>query len=151
MKRIIALLALFSFMLWWGGFTFYAAFVIPTGQQVLGSHILVGFITQQVAPVINSIALITCLLCFIAEWLFAGSIRAVKKHAYVFTIIMLGGLITLYTLYPQMQTLLNNQTHTITNEPHFYLLHRIYLLTCTAMWLNAVVYIILKIKNTSTP
>lgn len=43
---------------WLGGLTFYAAVVIPTAHDVLGSHREVGFITQQVTERINAIAVV---------------------------------------------------------------------------------------------
>src|SRR5438128_2634153 len=49
-RYLIALrrfLAACGLAVWLGGFTFYGAVVIPMGEQVLGSHRPVGFITQQ--------------------------------------------------------------------------------------------------------
>ncbi len=38
---------------WFGGLTFYAVLVIPTGAKVLGSHTEQGFVTQQVTNWLN--------------------------------------------------------------------------------------------------
>src|SRR5262249_17618726 len=46
-------LVLAGLMLWQGGFTFYAAVVVPIGMDELGSHTAQGVITRRVAPVIN--------------------------------------------------------------------------------------------------
>ena len=49
LRRYLVLLAL-SF--WQGGFTFYAAVVVPVGQEVFG-HLRQGFITRQVTVYLN--------------------------------------------------------------------------------------------------
>src|SRR5439155_5028550 len=46
-------LVIFGLMFWQGGFTFYAAVVVPVGQQELGSHLQQGFITRQVTNYLN--------------------------------------------------------------------------------------------------
>jgi hypothetical protein len=50
LRRFLVLIALFF---WQGGFTFYAAVVVPVGQQVLRSHLRQGFITQRVTNYLN--------------------------------------------------------------------------------------------------
>src|SRR5258708_34600224 len=49
-RRFLAVAAL---MFWQGGFTFYAAVVVPIGQNVLGSHLEQGFITREVTWYLN--------------------------------------------------------------------------------------------------
>src|SRR5437588_13086980 len=49
-RRFVVLAAL---MFWQGGFTFYAAVVVPVGQEELGSHLQQGFITRQVTNYLN--------------------------------------------------------------------------------------------------
>src|SRR5437764_15421395 len=49
-RRFLVLAAL---MFWQGGFTFYAAVVVPVGQHVLGSHAAQGFITREVTRYLN--------------------------------------------------------------------------------------------------
>src|SRR5947209_1507439 len=50
LRRFIVLAAL---MFWQGGFTFYAAVVVPVGQSVLGSHRRQGMITRVVTDYLN--------------------------------------------------------------------------------------------------
>src|SRR5437588_3457741 len=50
LRRLVVLAAL---MFWQGGFTFYAAVVVPIGQDVLGSHLEQGFITRRVTVYLN--------------------------------------------------------------------------------------------------
>jgi hypothetical protein len=49
-RRFLVLAAL---MFWQGGFTFYAAVVVPVGQEELGSHLQQGFITRRVTHYLN--------------------------------------------------------------------------------------------------
>ena len=49
-RRFVALLA---FAAWLGGFTFYAAVVVPAGTEVLGGAVAQGFITQAVTLHLN--------------------------------------------------------------------------------------------------
>src|SRR6266540_2071258 len=53
MSLIRRFLVLVALMFWQGGFTFYAAVVVPVGQEVLGSHLQQGFITRQVTNYLN--------------------------------------------------------------------------------------------------
>lgn len=50
LRRFLAVVVL---MFWQGGFTFYAAVVVPVGQRVLGSHLEQGFITREVTWYLN--------------------------------------------------------------------------------------------------
>ena len=45
--------------IWWGGLTFYAVFVVPTGVEVLGGETEQGFVTQRVSNSINLLATLT--------------------------------------------------------------------------------------------
>ena len=148
MKFFITLLAIFSFILWWGGFTFYASFVIPTGQKILGDHVMMGFITEEVAPTINIAALIACLLFFISEWIRSErNFRRMRPFVWICLSLMLVLIVASFILYPYMQALLDNQTHKEIDHNRFYFLHRIYLLLATGLWLNGVIYIILSVKR----
>jgi hypothetical protein len=51
-------LKIITLSIWWGTFTFYAGIVVTVGMQVLGSHIAMGFITQQVTVYLNIFSLI---------------------------------------------------------------------------------------------
>lgn len=50
LRRFVVLLTL---MFWQGGFTFYAAVVVPVGTEVLGSATDQGWITRQVTAYLN--------------------------------------------------------------------------------------------------
>ena len=81
-RRLFAILLL---AVWWGGFTFYALVVVPTGHQVLRSKVRQGFITQQVTNQLNVLGAVTLALllwqwvavlkCGVDDWARAGSFR----------------------------------------------------------------------------
>jgi hypothetical protein len=135
-----------AFALWWGGFTFYASFVIPTGQKVLGNHVMMGFITRDVAPIINYVALIACLFAFLNEWLYKGK-DSIPMYAIICLALMLAFIIALFSLYPYLNEMLLVEKHTLTDENKFYSLHRIYLLLSTSLWIDGTVYIAVSIKT----
>src|SRR5215475_1348897 len=58
-RRCVLLAAL---MYWVGGFTFYAAAVVPIGSEVLGSHLSQGRITRRVAVHLNLAASVAIVL-----------------------------------------------------------------------------------------
>ena len=53
MNKLLPFLTFISFALWWGGFTFYASWVVPIAHEVLGNHVLAGMITQRVSHVLK--------------------------------------------------------------------------------------------------
>src|SRR5262245_22998237 len=52
-RYLSRLATVLTMALWWGGMTFYALFVVPTGVEVLGGGTEQGFITQRVSTIIN--------------------------------------------------------------------------------------------------
>src|SRR5262245_62510583 len=70
-RYLSRLAAVLTMALWWGGLTFYALFVVPTGVDVLGSETGQGFITQRVSSIINLcgiLALIVLLVHAAVSW-----------------------------------------------------------------------------------
>jgi len=142
MKKVFELLAVFTFIIWWGGFTFYASFVLPAAQEITGDHVMAGFITQLVAVKINIASLLAWIFLVINEW--AGRNKAKKMNQFLlaYLVIMLVGIIALFMLYPHLGSLLDNITHEETDHKRFYMLHRIYLLISSLLWLNGALLII---------
>lgn len=137
LARIRHTLALATFALWWGGFTFYALAVIPTAHNILHSHVRVGFITQQVTHWINIAAVVA--LAFLL-WELLGSARFTARRrrwcwgAWLTIITMQTGL---FLLHPMLDRLLDFAAREILDEPRFYFLHRLYLGLSTGQWLAA--------------
>lgn len=131
------MLALATFALWWGGFTFYAVVVIPSAQKVLHSHVKVGFITQQVTHWINLAAVLALALLW---WeLLRAALLTPRRRRWLWTawLVMAAMQTGLFILHPMLDRLLDFSTREILDEPRFYFLHRVYLILSTVEWLAA--------------
>ena len=109
MIKIAPFLTIITFALWWGGFTFYAAWVIPTAHEVTGNHILTGMITQRVSNVLN--VLITV---FIAVSMVTFYVEKRKKRQWIPLSIIALGLLVLVVLHPKMDTFVQVETQSLT-------------------------------------
>jgi hypothetical protein len=138
LRRYLALAAL---LFWQGGFTFYAAVVVPIGQQVLGSHLEQGFITREVTGWLNLSGVVALPLlagelvlardpCRVRRWL--------RASLWLLMALTLAGL---YLLHARLDPYLDPVEHTLDNRQAFRPLHRLYLWTNTVQWLAAVVYL----------
>lgn len=129
--RVIALrlLILTACAFWLGGLTFYAAVVIPTANKVLGSHLRVGFITQQVTGWINVAA--TAALSALLVPLLGGRARTQRGLwlALLGTwLLMAASQAGLFALHSVLDGLLDPARRQILDEDRFYGLHRAYLI-----------------------
>jgi hypothetical protein len=134
--KITTVIIFITFALWWGGFTFYATWVVPTAHEVLGNHILAGMITQRVSHVLNvltGVFIVVALVQFYFE-------RGQKGELIPLSIIALG-LIVLLFLHPQMDKFVLTETQSLTDKGAFYVYHRIYLVVSTIMWLAGIVWL----------
>jgi hypothetical protein len=135
-------------MFWQGGFTFYAAVVVPTGQQVLGSHLEQGLITRQVTYYLN-VSGAVALAVLAAELLLAADyprqLRA--KLQWVVWAGMAGVLAILVVMHPMLDRLIDLETHTIADRASFRTFHRMYLWISTLEWGLAWIYLWLRLKS----
>lgn len=135
-------LVLSALMVWLGGFTFYGAIVIPTAHQVLGTHVDVGFITQQVSTWLNYGGALTCLLLLIN---LVGADRSRKVLFWILAMTWLAmsmGQVVLFLMHPHLDVLMDPGQHAIINREHFRSLHRIYLLIASLQWGMGVAHVI---------
>ena len=59
MARLFRRFVLFqAFLLWQGGFLFYAAVVVPVGTEVLNSAFVQGLVTREVTNWLNAVGLV---------------------------------------------------------------------------------------------
>jgi hypothetical protein len=120
--------------IWWGAFTFYAGVVVPVGMRVLGSHTEMGFITQQVINYLNIFSLIVFLI-----YAYLLKNEEVKKDNLVeeITVISLIGFqLLLFLLHSYQTDLLDFVQHKVLDFDRFYLLHRIYLIVESIIWVT---------------
>ncbi len=135
-RRFLVLIAL---LFWQGGFTFYAAVVVPTGQEVLGSHLDQGFITRQVTNSLNlsgAVALLVLALDLAA----ARETARVRRLRWLLWLGMVATLVALVWLHPHIDQYLDPETQTVIDHKAFYPLHRLYLWVSTVQWGCAVGY-----------
>ena len=119
---------------WLGGFTFYAAFVIKIAQRVLGSHLRVGFITQEVTRVMKLWGIAALALLAIDSLIaWRRSRRLTRWLAGLTWSAMTLGLLTLIALHPRLGRMMDPGTKQVTDDG-FYNLHRVYLIIATAIW-----------------
>ena len=137
LARVRHTLALATFALWWGGFTFYAVVVIPTAQKVLRSHTRVGFITQQVTHWLNLVAVLA--LLFLLWELLGAALLTPRRRRWLWGawLVMAAMQAGLFILHPMLDRLLDFTAREIIDEPRFYFLHRVYLCVSTVEWLAA--------------
>ena len=140
-RRLLAVLLL---AVWWGGFTFYALVVVPTGHQVLRSKVRQGFITQQVTNQLNVLGAATLALLL---WQWVATRREVNSPGWsrtaVVSWVVLGvTLALLFWLHPRLDALLDAEHRTVLDDDKFYALHRIYLVVATVQWLAGLVHLV---------
>lgn len=138
--RLATILAM---AVWWGGLTFYALVVVPTGGEVLGGDIEQGFITRQVSKTINllgSATLVVLLWNTTTTWRTAG-----RRAKYCLTgtwVAMAGSQLVLFVVHPQIDALLNVQTHEISDPSWFHFLHEFYVSVVGVEWLAGLLYLV---------
>ena len=132
-----------ALMFWQGGFLFYAAVVVPIGQEVLGSHKEQGFITQRVTNYLN-------LSGAVALAILAWDMTACRDGSawrswlrWTCWLAMLATLLWLLWLHPRLDDLLDVSTRDIIEGRAFRAQHRIYLWVSTAQWIWGVLFAIL--------
>src|SRR5947209_13989523 len=134
-RRFLVLVAL---LFWQGGFTFYAAVVVPVGQDVLGSHKTQGFITRRVTNYLNlagAAALLPLAWDAAAGTNVAGRWRRVRWLAWLGMALALG---LLAWLHGRLDALLDPGGLRILSRSAFRAQHRWYLWISTLQWACAV-------------
>jgi hypothetical protein len=138
-RRFLVLIAL-SF--WQGGFTFYAAVVVPVGQQVLQSHLRQGFITQQVTNYLN-ISGAVALLPLAWEVIVPGDPSAKRRwfRGLIWTL-MAFALAALALLHGDLDRFLVPRGRINLDPEAFRPRHRLYLWLSTAQWALGLAYLL---------
>jgi hypothetical protein len=140
LRRLLVVAAL---MFWQGGFTFYAAVVVPVGQEVLGSHLNQGLITRRVTNYLN-LAGAVCLLPLAWDAAAAPDRSARRRWLRWLTVLGLAlGLALLAWLHSRLDDLLDPDHPLILDYRTFRREHRWYLWISTVQWALAVLYLAL--------
>ncbi len=134
-RRMLVLVAL---MFWQGGFTFYAAVVVPVGSSVLGSHREQGAITRHVTNYLNLAAAVA--LVPLAWEAAAGRRRRPRWACWLGMALTLAALAVLHFY---LDELFDRDLAGSADRPAFAVGHRWYLWVSTAQWACAVGYLVL--------
>ena len=138
LRRFVVMLL---FAVWFGGFTFYAVVVVPTGHHVLRSKVRQGFITQQVTNKLNALGVVT--LAALAWQVVAvrrGKSRRWFRVASISWMALAVTLAVLFWLHPHLDALLDPVARSVMDDDKFYSLHRWYLIVATVQWLAGMIH-----------
>ena len=120
--------------LWLGGFTFYASFVIPAGEQTVGT-LNQGYITQRVADRLNGVACVALVLIGLDIALHRRHLpRLLLWSRLVAAAAFATGLVVLFVLNPQLDALLDPTKRSPPDRLQFKPLHNAYEFAVTVMW-----------------
>jgi hypothetical protein len=135
-------LVLMALLFWQGGFLFYAAVVVPVGQEELGNHIAQGFITRKVTNHLN-LAGVAALVILGADIAFPDRVRwrrSSRALTWVVLALLLG---CLYWLHGRMDAVLDPVERIVLDPIAFRPYHRVYLWLSTIQWVFGLVYLLL--------
>jgi len=134
MRILRQFLVLQAFMLWQGGFVFYAAVVVPAGTGIHGAHGQ-GLVTQRVTDWLNVFGLAWHLLY---GWdIFASEHFPLRKSLWYFSFVLLAFLTAVHRHLDRL--IVANKVHV----DDFHQMHAVYLIASTALWLLALVHLVL--------
>ena len=128
MKLLRRFLVIQAFMLWQGGFVFYAAVVVPIGTD-LSSVRDQGFVTQQVTNWINYFGVVWCLI-YLWE-LLASEPSHWRKMFWQCNVVFL---IFLFALHYLLDRSIDIEAWKIPDPDRFRRLHIMYLIVSTIQW-----------------
>src|SRR6476469_7728720 len=106
-SRLYRFISLAALALWMGGFTFYALFVIPTGNHLLGS-IEQGLVTQQVTQWMNLLGVVSLLILLPGAW--QSRLLATSW------LVMTAALAVLCWLHPRLDALIDGSLRVVSDE-----------------------------------
>ncbi len=120
-----------AYLLWQGGFLFYAAVVVPVGTDILGSAAVQGGVTQRVTAWLNLIG-VGWAGVVLWDTVAGGGRRNVRLLLWAAAVGVLAGL---WLLHPRLGDLFDPDAARVTDRPAFRRLHIAYLWLSTAHWL----------------
>ncbi len=142
-RRFAVLAAL---MFWQGGFTFYAAVVVPVGQHALHSPLDQALITREVAIYLN-LSGAAALLLLAWDAAISGDPswrrRRLRWLSWVGMVVALGLLVW---LHPRLDSLFDRENVLIQDYPTFRVGHRWYLWISSVQWGCGVAYALLTLR-----
>jgi hypothetical protein len=135
-------LVIAAFAFWQGGFTFYAAIVVPTATDVLGSALEQGFITRRVTTFLNLWGVIALALFAVENFVTADLKVWRRRLRWLAWVIMVAILVLLFWLHARLENLLDLELGRVLERDSFRYHHRWYLWLSTIQWGCAIVYLL---------
>ena len=128
-------------MFWQGGFAFHATIVVPTGREVLGSHVQQGYVTGAATHFLNGAGVVALVLWAwdIVAARDPGPVR--RRVRATLAAILAGTVAALIALHGPMDELLSSDSFHVIDVPRFYAIHRWYLLISGIQFLAALTLI----------
>jgi len=145
MGTLLRFLAVQAFVLWQGGFLFYAGFVVPAGTRVLGSAEGQGRITARVSDSLNVCGAIALGL------MLADMIRGRSRMRFVLWFAMVVLQIGLFHLHLELDARMDADRTFVVNRDEFYERHRLYLIASTAQWLAGLAWLWFTLRTKIRP
>ena len=137
MTLALRFVTLQAFLLWQGGFLFYAAFVVPAGTELFGKTGQ-GAITARVTDALNAVGAVALVLLALELRLTRDSDarRTVRRWCVWGAALACHGL--LIYLHLLLDYFMDGARRRVVIAPPFYPVHRVYLWTSTVQWLACV-------------
>jgi hypothetical protein len=139
-------LVVVGLMFWQGGFTFYAAVVVPIGTEILGSTLRQGFITREVTRFINISATVALVLLAWDMLVGRDPSRLGRWCAWCVWTFMSACQAVLFALHPYLDELMVRKGRIIHDPETFRAIHRVYLWTHAAQWGAGLVFLALMLR-----
>jgi hypothetical protein len=134
-----------TLMFWQGGFTFYAAIVVPTGADVLGGHLEQGFVTRRVTNYLN---LAGAAALPVLAWDVASSsdvVRWRRRLRWAIWALLVATLAGQVWLHVRLDRLLDAGEHVILDRAAFRWEHGFYLNVSTVQWFAGLIALFLSL------
>jgi hypothetical protein len=130
-RRFVVLQAL---LIWQGGFLFYAAVVVPTGTELLGSAAAQGRITARVTDTLNGLSILALgVLAFDLRSTRDPLHRRTEIRWWCWSLVLLCQGLLFYFHY-LLDAFMDPARNRIVIRPPFRPVHRMYLWTVSAQW-----------------
>jgi hypothetical protein len=131
-----------ALLFWQGGFTFYAAVVVPVGRATIGS-IPQSTVTRQVTNYLNLSGVVA--LVPLAWDIWATRDQSRRTWRWTMWLGLAATMLALFWLHTRLDALLDPNTGAVRDGETFDWQHRLYLWTCTVQWALAGTYGVLSL------
>ncbi|HYV38247.1 MAG TPA: hypothetical protein VE988_21365 [Gemmataceae bacterium] len=134
-----------ALMFWQGGFTFYAAVVVPIGADVLGSHLAQGFVTRQVTIYLNLAGAVSLPILALDIAATTDATRWRPRARWALCGVLLVTLLVQCWLHYRLDDLLDPAARRHLDKPTYLALHAVYLHVSTSQWIAALAGLVLSL------